>query len=91
LFAGFRVIGVDDRGSLVQRRPKFTRLFLQADDAPVMLRSKAARHKINVFNSVLRSAHLEFSINSPADLTEEEVIKRLRSAGGAHQPTGYEF
>jgi hypothetical protein len=55
-----------------------------------MLRSKAGRHKINVFN-VLRSAHLEFNISSPDDLTEAEVIAKLRSCGGAHQPTGYEF
>ena len=40
---------------------------------------------------VLNPSHLEFSVNSKDELTEEEVIRTLRSAGGAHQPTGYEF
>ncbi len=30
-------------------------------------------------------------VESKADLTEEMVIAKLRAAGGAHQPTKYEF
>ncbi len=30
-------------------------------------------------------------IELPTDLTEEVIIQKLRAAGGAHQPTGYEF
>jgi hypothetical protein len=90
LFGGFRIIGVDDRGNLVQRRAKFARVFSQPDDAPVMLKAKAGRHKANVFNA-MRSAHVEFNVTAPEDLTEAEVIAKLRACGGAHQPTSYEF
>jgi hypothetical protein len=27
----------------------------------------------------------------PEDLQEEEIVKKLRASGGAHQPTSYEF
>jgi hypothetical protein len=30
-------------------------------------------------------------IESPSDLTEDIIIQKLRAAGGAHAPTGYEF
>jgi hypothetical protein len=89
-FGGFRVVGVDDRGNLVQRRAKFAKLFVRPDDAPVMLKAKAGRHKTNVFNA-MRSGHVEFDFTAASDLTEAEVIAKLRACGGAHQPTAYEF
>ena len=34
---------------------------------------------------------LPTQIESASDLTEEVIIQKLRAAGGAHQPTSYEF
>ena len=35
--------------------------------------------------------HLDVSIDDAADLTEEDLVKRLQAATGAHKPNGYEF
>jgi hypothetical protein len=93
---GFRVIGVDDRGNSAtwQLAGQSARVFILPDDAPVMLKAEARRHKADVFNAIMRSAHafgLEFNVTAPEDLTEAEVITKLRACGGAHQPTSYEL
>ena len=89
-FGGFRVVGVDDRGNLVQRRSKFCLLFWQPSGAPMMQRAKAGNAKGTVF-AALNPSHVEFSISAADDLDEDEVVRKLRACGGAHQPTSYEF
>jgi hypothetical protein len=90
VFGGFRVIGVDDRGNTVSRRSKYAKFFLSSEGAPVMVKAKAGRHKTDVF-AAMRSSHVEFNVTNAEDLTESEVIAKLRACGGAHQPTSYEF
>eukprot|EP01039_Chlorochromonas_danica_P004598 gene4597-5040_t len=34
---------------------------------------------------------LTATTNTKEELPEELIIQKLRAAGGAHQPTGYEF
>ena len=89
-FAGFRITGLDPRGSLVQRRSKFCKVFFQSDSAPPMQKGKAARDKGEVFHA-MSSCHIEMNIPDVTELTEDAVVKMLKQCGGAHQPTQYEF
>ena len=43
LFGGFRVVGVDPRGNLVQRRSKYVKFSLSTQGCPPFLRAKAGR------------------------------------------------
>ena len=51
-FIGFRITGLDPRGSLVQRRSKFCKVFFQSETAPPMQKGKAARDKGPIFASM---------------------------------------
>jgi hypothetical protein len=89
-FLGFRITGLDPRGSLVQRRSKFCKVFFQSDSAPPMQKGKAARDKGAVFGA-MSSTHIEMNLDEIEDLTEEAIVKMLKQCGGAHQPQSYEF
>jgi len=110
-WGAFKVVGVDNRGNTVSRRPKFVFVKYFPQEAPSIKRARAGAHKgplkqiidahidievcaysiFNIFfNSFLCFLNL-LQIENKADLTEEAIIQKLRSCGGAHQPTGYEF
>ena len=35
--------------------------------------------------------HVKFDVDDLYEMSEAEIVKKLRAAGGAHQPTGYDF
>jgi hypothetical protein len=90
IYGGFRCTGVDDRGNTVSRRPKFVFVAYLPQSAPTMRRARAGGVK-GAMKAVLTSTHCDFQIEDAGDITEAEVIAKLRACGGAHQPTGYEF
>jgi len=90
IWGAFKVVGVDDRGNLISRRPKYIFVkYLPSSNIPPMKRARAVGHKGDI-KTVLQ-CHIDIEIDNPADLTEEIVIAKLRASGGAHQPTSYEF
>ncbi len=89
IWGAFKVVGVDDRGNLVSRRPKYVFVKYAPPAVPTMKRARAGGHK-GAIRQVL-NGHIDVEIEAPSDLTEDVIIAKLRAAGGAHQPTGYEF
>ncbi len=89
VWGAFKVVGVDDRGNTVSRRPKYIFVKYLPASVPTMKRARAGGHKGEIRQ--VMNGHIDVEIESGADLTEESVIQKLRAAGGAHQPTGYEF
>ena len=89
VWGGFKVVGVDDRGNTVSRRPKF--IFVKYVPAIVstIKKAKSGTHKGAV--KAVFTAHIDVEIESGEELTEDVIIAKLRAAGGAHAPTGYEF
>jgi len=89
IWGAFKVVGVDDRGNTVSRRPKFIFVKYLPAEVPTMKRARAGGHKGAIKQKM--DAHIDIEIESAAELTEEVVITKLRAAGGAHAPTSYEF
>jgi hypothetical protein len=89
VWGAIKVVGVDDRGNTVSRRPKFIFIKYLPDSVPTMKRARAGGHKGAIKQVV--DAHIDVEIENISDLTEEVIIQKLRAAGGAHQPTSYEF
>jgi hypothetical protein len=108
VWGAFKVVGVDDRGNLVSRRPKFIFVKFMPVAAPSMKRARAGGHKGAIKQII--NAHVDIEVSfkqlsassffilffvpqaeSAGDLTEDAIIQKLRAAGGAHQPTSYEF
>jgi hypothetical protein len=89
VWGAFKVVGVDNRGNLVSRRPKYVFVKYLPPTAPTMKRARAGGHK-GAIKQVM-DGHIDIEIESPSDLTEESIIAKLRACGGAHQPTSYEF
>ena len=89
VWGAFKVVGVDDRGNLVSRRPKFIFVKYLPTSVPTMKRARAGGHK-GAIRQVL-NGHIDVEIECPTELTEELIIAKLRASGGAHQPTSYEF
>eukprot|EP01038_Epipyxis_sp_PR26KG_P009539 gene9539-12849_t len=89
VWGAFKVVGIDDRGNLVARRPKYIFVKYLPPSIPTMKKARAGGHK-GAIKQVL-NGHLDIEVESPDELTEEVLIQKLRSAGGAHQPTSYEF
>eukprot|EP01039_Chlorochromonas_danica_P004594 gene4594-5036_t len=90
VWGAFKVVGVDDRGNTVSRRPKYIFVKYSPTTASVMARASMGRHK-GAMKLAMTGAHIDIEIESKEELTEELIIQKLRAAGGAHQPTGYEF
>ena len=90
MWGGFRVVAVDDRGNTTSRRSKFIFVGYLPKTAKMMTRAKCGGHKAVVKES-FPSVHIEFTLDDATEISQEEVIARLRACGGAHQPTSYEF
>uniref|UniRef100_A0A7S2RWF3 ADF-H domain-containing protein n=1 Tax=Rhizochromulina marina TaxID=1034831 RepID=A0A7S2RWF3_9STRA len=90
IFGGFRLLAVDDRGSTVSSRPKFVFFMFRAPGASAMAKAKAGRH-LGQLQQCFHGFHIDFQIDELYELSEAEIVRKLRAAGGAHQPTGYDF
>lgn len=89
IYGAFKVVGVDDRGNTVSRRPKFVFVKYLPSTVPTMKRARCGGH-VGAIKGVINS-HIDIEIESKSELTEAEIISKLRACGGAHQPTSYEF
>lgn len=89
VWGAFKVVGVDDRGNLVSRRPKYVFVKYLPSSVPTMKRARAGGHKGEIRQ--VMNGHIDVEIEAASDLSEDYIISKLRAAGGAHQPTGYEF
>lgn len=89
VWGAFKVVGVDNRGNTISRRPKYIFVKYLPGEVPTMKRARAGGHKGAIKQII--DAHIDVEIESASELTEEVIIQKLRAAGGAHQPTGYEF
>ena len=88
-WGAFKVVGVDDRGNTVSRRPKYIFVKFMPETVPTMKRARSGGHK-GAIKQVM-DAHVDMEIESKVELTEEVIIAKLRASGGAHAPNGYEF
>jgi hypothetical protein len=90
IYAGFRLRAVDDRGSVVSVRPKIVYVSMVGKDVRPVVRAQAGAVKPH-FDNIFNGFHISLFVSHTSELTEEDVIGRLRRSGGAHQPTGYDF
>lgn len=85
----FRVTAVDDRGVTISFRTKLILVIFQGPKMPVMKRAKVASHN-SVFAGEF-SQNMVLQIDDLSDLSQENMERKLRAAGGAHQPTSFDF
>lgn len=90
MFGAFKLMAVDNRGSTISSRPKFVLFFYRAENAPSMQKAKAGRH-MGAIEQCFHGYHVMFAIDELHEMSEAEIVKKLRACGGAHQPTGYDF
>lgn len=89
-WGGFRCYGVDRRGGLECKRPKFVFVQYKPEAVSMVKKAKMGAHKGDV-KAVLTGAHLDINVESMEDLEEQNLITKLQAATGAHKPNGYEF
>jgi len=89
-WGGFRCYGVDKRGGLVCKRPKFIFVQHKPEHASAMKKAKQGSHKGDV-KEVITGTHLDLIVENLDDLDEQSLIAKLQAATGAHKPNGYEF
>ena len=86
VFGGFLVTAIDDRSNTTSRRTKFVFFHYQAPNAPMMMRAKAGSHRTEC-EQVMVGSHVQFQVDALHELSEAEIVGKLRRCGGAHQPT----
>lgn len=90
-WGGFRCYGVDNRGNVICKRPKFVFVQYMPASAPPMRRAKMGSHK-GALKECFDKAHVDVCVtDANEDLTPEFLAEKLQSATGAHKPNGYEF
>mmetsp|Transcript_12099 Transcript_12099/g.37251 ORF Transcript_12099/g.37251 Transcript_12099/m.37251 type:complete len:233 (+) Transcript_12099:145-843(+) len=91
MWAGFRCLAVDNRGSVVCKRPKLLFIQYMPDGASAMKKAKMGTHK-GAVKEALHSAHLDLTVtDKDEELVEKDLCAKLQAATGAHKPNGYEF
>lgn len=89
-FACVRVDGVDPKGSVVSRRTKFAFLQWIGSSASRMVKANSMTIKSAVSN-YFRGQTFSLELLDRAEISESDFEKRLRAAGGAHQPDHFEY
>ncbi|WVO16973.1 hypothetical protein L204_104659 [Cryptococcus depauperatus] len=79
-FAYAKVRYVNDEHSF---REKFVLIVWIGENVKVMRRAKVSVHVADV-KKVLRAYSIEVSASSPTDLKQDDIVTRLRRAGGAN-------
>ncbi|OCF72050.1 hypothetical protein I204_07314 [Kwoniella mangroviensis CBS 8886] len=64
-------------------REKFVLVIWIGEEVKIMRRAKVSVHLADV-KSVLRAYSIEVSASTPSDLKQDDVVTRLRRAGGAN-------
>jgi len=89
-WGGFRCYGVDKRGGLVCKRPKFVFVQHKPESASAIKKAKQGSHKGEV-RAAITGTHLDLTVETLDDLDEQTLITKMQAATGAHKPNGYEF
>jgi len=89
-FFGFRVTGIDERAGAKSIRQKVVTVCYIGENTPTMKKAGAGVIAGEAF-AFMRSAHVQFTTDDKTNLTPEEVEKKLRASGGAHQVQRYDF
>lgn len=89
-WGGFRCYGVDRRGALECKRPKFVFVQHKPEQTSAIKKARQSSHKGDV-KEAITGAHLDVAVESLQDLDEQSLIEKLQAATGAHKPNGYEF
>ena len=82
----FKVLGVDTRGAVVATRTKYCAFTWVGKNVNKLRVAKSIAHKKDMLK-YFAGHHLSLELYDRADLTEAGVEKKLRDAGGAHQPS----
>jgi hypothetical protein len=89
-WGGFRCYGVDKRGGLECKRPKFVFVCYKPETMSGIKKARQASHKGDV-KEAFPGAHVDIIVETMKDLDEQDLITKLQAATGAHKPNGYEF
>ncbi|KAJ1454541.1 hypothetical protein M885DRAFT_588153 [Pelagophyceae sp. CCMP2097] len=90
-WCGLKCFGVDNRGSVLCKRPKYLFVQYSPSTASTMKRAKMGTHKGAVKEGIT-NCHMDVTVeDSVGDLDTAELVKKLQAATGAHKPNGYEF
>jgi len=89
-WGAFRCWAVDDRGNVTCERAKFVFVQWMPTGASSMRKAKMGTHKGSV-KEVLHSVHLDLQAEDKSAFDDEELVKALQAATGAHKPNGYRF
>lgn len=87
--AMFRVTAVDDRGVTTSYRTKLLHVVYCGPKMKTLAKAKVAS-----YNAALRNpftSNMQIQIDSVDALSEADIERSLRAAGGAHQPTSFDF
>merc|ERR1712185_6685 len=55
-----------------------------------MAKAKAGRH-CSGLETIWVGHHIAYQIDELSEISEAEIVRKLRASGGAHQPTGFDF
>lgn len=86
----FKVLGVDTRGAVVATRTKYCVFSWVGPNVNKLRVAKAVAHKTAMLK-YFQGHHLSLELYDKASLAEADIEKRLRDAGGAHQPNAMQF
>ena len=86
----FKVLGVDTRGAVVATRTKYCVFSWVGPNVNKLRVAKAVAHKTAMLK-YFQGHHLSLELYDKGSLTEADIEKRLRDAGGAHQPNAMQF
>lgn len=89
-WGGFKCIAVDNRENTISKRSKYVFVQYMPAAGPAMRKAKMGSHKGSI-KTVCTGAHLDIMVDTVEDITEDDLVKRLQAATGAHKPNGYEF
>lgn len=64
IWGAFKVVGVDDRGNLVSRRPKYISVKYMPAVVATMKRARAGGHK-GAIKEIMSGAHVDIEVNVP--------------------------
>jgi len=89
-WGGFLCHGVDKRGGTEVRRKKLVFVQVRPESLSMVKKGKMTSHQADVKGAII-GTHLDIAVESVAELDEQNLIKKLQAATGAHKPNGYEF
>ena len=89
-FICLKVTGVDERDTVVSKRPKFIQINWVGPKVPAMKRMGALQGK-NEMSTIFNGVAVTMDITDVDDISMNTVGLTLLQCGGAHKPTYYDY